>query len=175
MLNWKNSHKMICEAPIAFLHAADLDSTHPATSFFKHWHGLNGGRMPDRRQFDPMRVPELLRWIMMFRRIVVDDVEDYLLFLQGDSAAEMTHGNIQGKFLSEFAAQGQGFYDIRRAMICEAIRTGEPTYAGVSAGSNGAVSASDVTMGAFPFADGGKDPQVALLPAPATAGLRSYL
>ena len=111
----------------------------------------------------------------MFRRINVDGVEDYLLFLQGNSAAEMTHGNLQGPYLSEFAAHGEGFYDIRRAMICEAIRIGEPIFAGVHAGSDGSISASDVTMGAFPFEDRGKEPQVALLPAPAVPKQRNYL
>lgn len=173
MFEWREHLNSICDAPLDIIEFGVLDQTHPALEFTHYWNSLNGGEMPDRAHFSPKDIPKLLRWLMMFRRETIDDQDDYFLYLQGSSAAELTHGSLQGQHLHDFTASS--CFETRRNVMRHVLSTKQPAYANIKVGNSGSEFSSNVIVGAFPLSDGDKEPIVIMLPAPNSLELRMYL
>ncbi|WP_262696352.1 PAS domain-containing protein [Kordiimonas aquimaris] len=173
MFHWHSDLQSICDAPLAYLDADAIDLAHPAGAFVQYWNSLNAGQIPDRGQFSPQAIPKLLRWLMMFRREMNGDNDEYLLYLQGNSAAEMTRGSLQGQYLHEFTATG--CFDTRRDVMRHVLETSQPAFARIIVGNDQSEFTTNVTVGAFPMTDGTNQPQVIMLPAPDSLELRMYL
>ena len=173
MFDWRENTESICDAPLTYLTIEDIDGTHPAGAFTTYWNSLNSGIIPDRGQFTPQAIPKLLRWLMMFRRELNDNNDEYLLYLQGNSAAELTHGSLQGQYLHDFTATG--CFDTRRDVMRAVLQTKQPAYACIHVGGNRSEFKTSVTVGAFPMTDGDKQPQVVMVPAPDSLEMRMHL
>lgn len=168
---WKEQLESLCDAPLESVEATELDAGHPARSFLGYWEGLNGGKVPDRSAFDPKSVPSLLKWLMLFRRELQDGEDVYHLFLQGTSAAEMTHGLLQGQYLHEFTSVD--CYDTRRGTMRHVLTTLQPAFARISIAARGEYR-TNATVGMFPFMD--KDEwNVFVVPAPESLEIRALI
>lgn len=173
MKNWRENYESICSAPLVVVTAADLDSAHPAIDFLDYWKSLNDGEVPDRGQFKPQSIPSLLRWLMMFRREAQIDEDRHLLYLQGNSAAELTDGLQQGKYLDEFTELA--CFATRRAILRGVVETGQPAFAVIAIGAKKTDFIADVGVGAFPFYSEASEPEIVMVPAPVSLKLRRYL
>lgn len=70
------------------------------TELLEHWKALCGDRaMPQRNDFDPVQVPELLTGICLVE--VIDGGKDYFYRVAGSALEEMTGQVLQGKYFSE--------------------------------------------------------------------------
>lgn len=173
MLDWREEYKSICNAPLVGIKPDELDEDHPAIKFMDYWNALAGGRVPKRQDFRPQEIPSLLRWLMMFRQEKHQGQDRYLLYLQGDSAAELTDGLQQGRYLDEFTEEE--CFETRREVLRGVLKTGKPDYANIIVGAKKAEFITDINVGAFPFENVGGQPEVVMVPAPASLELRRYL
>lgn len=173
MLDWREEYKSICNAPLVGIKPDTLDDDHPAIKFAEYWHSLAGSGVPQRQTFRPQEIPSLLRWLMMFRREEHQGQDRYLLYLQGDSAAELTDGLQQGRYLDEFTEEE--CFDTRREVLRGVLRTGQPDFANIIVGTKKAEFIADINVGAFPFENADGPSEVVMVPAPASLELRRYL
>lgn len=173
MFDWRDNYKSICNAPMTRIEHTSLDVRHPAIEFRQYWESLNKGKTPDRGSFNPQDIPGLLRWLMMFRREMREGRDRYLLYLQGNSAAELTDGLLQGQYLEEFTEQE--CFDTRREVMRSVLQTGQPAYARITVGVKKADFIADISVGAFPFRQKGDEPEIVMVPAPVALELRGYL
>jgi len=168
---WADECDSLCNAPVNPLGASDLDHSHPALVFLKYWEKIGEGGLPDRSDFAPMDVPSVLKWFMLFRCEMVDNVDNYHLFLQGSSAAEMTHGLVQGQYLHEFTSSD--CYETRRDSMRAVLKAEKPLYGRIEIDTQGEFEV-DVTLGMFPLTDGDQK-LVFVVPAPISLALRSLI
>lgn len=173
MLDWRKTYKSICYSPLSGVAESDLDSEHPSLEFLAYWRRLNSGETPARSTFSPQSVPSLLKWLMMFRREVQTGENLYFLYLQGNSAAELTDGYHQGTYLHDFTEQQ--CFDTRRAVLRGVLETGQPAFAVISVCEKKADFTISVNVGAFPFTNEGGLSEVVMVPAPRSPQLRMYL
>lgn len=173
MVVWQEKYKTICNAPLVGVTEFDLDSAHPGLDFLHYWRSLNSGAAPDRSSFRPQDIGPLLKWLMMFRREANGSDDLYLLYLQGNSAAELTNGLQQGTYLHDFTEQQ--CFDTRRAVLREVLATGKPGFANITVGAKSADFTINVTVGAFPFMNLNGEPEVVMVPAPELPEMRMYL
>ncbi len=173
MVVWQDSYKSVCNAPLVSVTEFDLDPFHPGLEFLAYWRSLNGGETPRRSSFSPQNIPSLLKWLMMFRREMVADDDLYFLYLQGNSAAELTDGLQQGTYLHDFTKQQ--CFDTRRAVLRGVLESGQPAFANILVGEKGADFTTTISVGAFPFLNEGGQPEVVMVPAPQSPELRLYL
>ncbi|PCI63163.1 MAG: hypothetical protein COB37_05495 [Kordiimonadales bacterium] len=151
---WKEECESLCHAPLELIECTALDKRHPALLFYDYWKKIGAGHMPDRSDFAPMDVPTVLKWFMLFRRETVDDEDKYFLYLQGSSAADLTLGLLQGKYLDEFT--NESCYVTRRNLMRQVIEEEQPGFARVIIGKIKSECEYDVnvTVGMFPLTDG---------------------
>ncbi|MBL4788703.1 MAG: PAS domain-containing protein [Kordiimonadaceae bacterium] len=168
---WSEKCDSLCDAPVNPLDASDLDRNHPALVFLKYWEKIGDGGLPDRADFAPMDVPSVLKWFMLFRREMDGDVDNYHLFLQGSSAAEMTHGLLQGQYLHEFTSSY--CYETRRDLMRAVLEAEKPLYGRIEISTQGEYEV-DVTVGMFPLSEGDQK-LVFVVPAPISLELRSLI
>lgn len=102
MEDWREEYESICNAPLVRVNETQVEDGHPALRFSEYWHSLSAGTTPARRDFHPRSVPALLKWLMMFRREMQNAEDRYKLYLQGEAAAALTDGLLQGRYLDEF-------------------------------------------------------------------------
>ncbi len=131
---------------------------HPAKVFHEYWLSLAGGELPDRSSFQPMSIPSVLRWFMIFRQEMDEENDLYHLFLQG-------------KYLHEFTAD-QCFYT-RRELMRAVLKSQEPGFARITVEGVSEFSTM-VTVGMFPMSEGDKS-LVFVVPAPETKHMRALL
>lgn len=144
----------ICRTPVMELEPNELDSRHPTMLFNLHWHGLASGQSPSWHQFQPMRVPSLLRWVMLFCLEVENHKNRFRLSIQGESAAHLTKGSCQGKYLDEFTFHE--CYFARQWMLIEALNAKTPQYGKLLSRPPNIERTMDLAIGAFPFPDAGR-------------------
>ena len=173
MFDWRENYLSICNAPLVTIEHTDLDARHPAVEFRRYWQSLNKGETPNRSSFNPQDIPTLLRWLMMFRREMKDGHDRYFLYIQGNSAAELTDGLLQGQYLDEFTEQE--CFDTRREVLRGVLQTGQPAYANIEVGVKKADFIANIGVGAFPFYQEDQEPEVVMVPAPIALELRRYL
>lgn len=173
MFDWRTEYQSICNAPLVAIDPSTLDNDHPAIQFHQYWTSLADGKLPNRADFRPQSIPPLLRWLMMFRQVMQDGDDKYFLYLQGDSAAELTDGLHQGKYLDDFTEKE--CFETRRAVLHDVIERGEPDYANIVVGAKKADFIADISVGAFPFQNDDGVSEVVMVPAPASLQLRRYL
>ncbi|MBL4788702.1 MAG: hypothetical protein JKY60_06520 [Kordiimonadaceae bacterium] len=168
---WCEELETICDAPLSALTENDLDAQHPAGIFNAYWNKIGGGSVPDKSMFSPKDVPAVLKWFMLFRREIIDGVDRYHLFLQGSSAAEMTGGWKEGKYLHDFTTPD--CYVVRRDMMRGVIEAGTPGYARIMPGSHGEYEV-DVTTAMFPLTEG-EGRLIFAVPAPTSLQIRRLI
>ncbi len=173
MFDWRKTYKSICNAPLVGVTEDDLDPEHPGLQFLTYWRSLNGGETPQRSSFSPQDIPSLLKWLMMFRREISADGDLYFLYLQGNSAAELTDGLQQGTYLHDFTEQQ--CFNTRRAVLRGVLDSGQPAFANIKVGEKSADFITTINAGAFPFVNEGGQPEVVMVPAPQSPELRVYL
>jgi len=173
MFDWCETYNSICNAPLISVSEDELDPQHPSLEFLTYWRSLNGGVTPKRSSFSPQRIPSLLKWLMMFRREMSSDEDLYLLYIQGNSAAELTGGLLQGTYLHDFT--DVGCFDTRRAVLRSVLESGKPAFANVVVGEKSADFTTTISVGAFPFACEDGQAEVVMVPAPQSPKLRVYL
>lgn len=173
MFDWQANFVSICDAPMSPMPSTELDAGHPAIDFLHYWEGLNAGDTPKREQLRPQDIPTLLRWLMLFRFEKTATDEDYYLYLQGDSAATLTHGLHQGKFLSEFTTEA--CHESRLEVMDKVRTSGRPEFAGIHVSGAQAEYTADVTMGAFPFRCPEGQCELVMVPAPKALEHRVHL
>lgn len=173
MVGWQDKFKSICNAPLVGVTEFDLDTQHPGLEFLRYWRGLNGGQTPDRASFRPQEIAPLLKWLMMFRRELRGSDDLYFLYLQGNSAAELTDGLQQGTYLHDFTEEQ--CFDTRRGVLRQVLETGQPGFANIVVGEKSADFTININVGAFPFENKDGQPEVVMVPAPETPELRLFL
>jgi len=173
MFEWQKNIQSICNAPLSGVSEDDLDPLHPGLVFLTYWRSLNGGSTPDRSSFSPQDIPSLLKWLMMFRREMHAAEDWYLLYLQGNSAAELTDGSQQGTYLHDFT--DKQCFDTRRAVLRDVLESGQPAFANIMVGANSADFTTTIDVGAFPFTSESGEPEIVMVPAPQSPELRVYL
>lgn len=173
MFDWKDEYHSICNAPVEFIEPSTLDGDHPAVQFNRYWQSLAAGSLPDRSKFKPQDIAGLLRWLMMFRHETHTTDNSFYLYLQGNSAAELTGGMLQGQYLRDFTSD-ECFAS--RVQIMEKVLTeGMPGFATISIGAKKSEFIVAISLGAFPFSNASGDPEVVMVPAPNSLELRRYL
>ncbi len=173
MFNWQERYRTICNAPLVPIDPLTLDDDHPALMFLDYWKSLNGGDTPLRSSFRPQDIPTLLRWLMMFRREENDGIDLYFLYLQGESAAALTDGSHQGRYLHEFTEEF--CFDTRREVMRGVLETGQPDFASIEIGTKKSDYVTTVSVGAFPFFVEDGEPEIVMVPAPTSMKLRAFL
>ncbi|MBO6503905.1 MAG: PAS domain-containing protein [Kordiimonadaceae bacterium] len=173
MFDWKEEYHSICNAPVELIDVSSLDSDHPAIQFNKYWRSLAVSQTPDRKAFKPQDVAALLRWVMMFRQVKETAGKAYFLYLQGDSASELTGGLLQGQFLQDFTSDE--CFASRFAIFEKVLSEGVPSFATISVGAKKSEFVVDISLGAFPFVCDGGEPEVVMVPSPNSLELRRYL
>ena len=166
----KKELQSICDAPVLAMDPQELDARHPTAQFNLYWRSLASGQSPSWQQFNPMDVPSLLPWVMMFTSEPAAGRNRFHLGLQGASAAYLTHGSCQGKYLDEFVFEE--CYFTRHQMLADALDAQAPQYGKLLPQSKNLKHTVDVAVGAFPFADAGR---VIMIPAPIREQDRAYL
>lgn len=170
---WHQHFDSLCNAPLDFIELQEFDDAHPALVFYAYWKRLADGEMPQKASFSPTEVKSVLKWFMLFKREWNGEEDQYFLYLQGNSAAEITNGNLQGKYLHEFTAED--CYGTRRDLMRQVISEGKPGFARACISERGSEYTTDVTVGMFPFREGENDFQVFVVPAPESKQIRRYL
>lgn len=160
----------ICDAPVLPVEKHVFDTSHPVSRFRDYWQKIGRGDCPSWSAFKPMKVPQLLRWMMVFGKETHQTQNRYFLRIQGTSAAYLTRGLHQGKYLDEFTS-GE-CYEARSKLLENALLSGEPTFGKVVVGTKQQDYIVDVLVGAFPFECGSR---AILIPAPVSPELRAHL
>lgn len=173
MFDWKEEYHSICNAPVGLIEASTLDGDHPAVQFDKYWRSLANGSVPDRTAFKPQQIATLLRWVMMFRQESDVGADAYLLYLQGDSASELTGGLLQGQYLRDFTSDE--CFASRLSIFEKVLSEATPSFATVSIGAKKSEFIVDISLGAFPFMSKDGKPEVVMVPSPTSLELRRYL
>ena len=173
MLDWKEEYHSICNAPVELIEPSSLDGDHPAVQFDTYWQSLAKGSVPDRTEFKPQQVAALLRWVMMFRHESHIGADAYLLYLQGDSASELTGGLLQGQYLRDFTSDE--CFASRLSIFEKVLSEGMPSFATVSIDAKKSEFIVDISLGAFPFKSKEGRPEVVMVPSPNSLELRRYL
>lgn len=173
MIDWKEEYHSICNAPVELIDVSSLDGDHPAVQFNGYWQSLATSEAPDRKSFRPQDVGGLLRWLMMFRHIQDMAPDAYLLYLQGDSASELTGGMLQGQYLRDFTSDE--CFASRLSIFEKVMAEGVPSFATVKVGAKKSEFIVDISLGAFPFTNDAGAPEVVMVPSPNSLELRRYL
>ena len=173
MFDWRNTHESICNAPLVGVGESDLDTKHPGLEFLRYWRSLNGGKIPARTSFNPQHIGPLLKWLMMFRREMHDMDDMYFLYLQGNSAAELTDGLQQGTYLQDFT--DDACFTTRRQVLRSVLQSGQPAFASIVVGAKKVDFTTNITVGAFPFTGTEGQPEVVMVPAPELPEMRMHL
>jgi len=173
MFDWRETYESICHTPLVGVSEFDLDSKHPGLEFLSYWRGLNGGNTPARTSFSPQHIGPLLKWLMMFRREMHGADDLYFLYLQGNSAGELTDGLQQGTYLHDFT--DKSCFDTRRAVLRGVLESGRPAFASIIVGEKKGDFTTNITVGAFPFSGAEDQPEVVMVPAPELPEMRMYL
>lgn len=170
---WRQHFKSICNAPLELVGRDDLDDLHPAIQFHRYWDTLRQGKeLPDDRDFVPEEIPAAMDWFMLFRRELRLGEDLYHLYRQGDSAAQMTHGHLEGLYLHEFTKQD--CYTTRRELMRWILTEKRPGFARIDIRNNKSEFFAEVTVGMFPILspDGAT---VVVVPAPVSPRLREII
>ncbi len=173
MFVWCDTYDSICNTPLVDVLESELDSNHPSVEFLHYWRDLNGGNTPARTSFNPQHIGSLLKWLMMFRREMHGKDDVYFLYLQGNSAAELTDGLQQGNYLQDFT--DDACFNIRREALRSVLKNGQPAFASIIVGEKWSDFTTSVSVGIFPFTSPKGQPEVVMVPAPSLPEMRLYL
>jgi len=170
---WRQHFKSICNAPLELVGQEELDESHPAIQFHKYWEILREqNEVPDDQDFVPEDVPAAMNWFMLFRREVKLGDDLYHLYRQGDSAAQMTHGHLDGLYLHEFTKQD--CYTTRRELMRWILTEKRPGFARIDIRNNKSEYFAEVTVGMFPMVSP-NEAMVVVVPAPVSPKLRDII
>lgn len=170
---WTRDFKSICNAPLVPVMPDALDGDHPAIQFHEHWLSMNSDNTVPQAQGIMAKAREVIeKWLMAFRKELEAGDDLYMLFLQGQSAAQMTHGMLQGQYLHEFTRSD--CFDSRRALMRQTLQMSQPGFARMDINHNKSEFFAEVTAGMFPLAEGDRE-LVVVIPAPVSQKLRSII
>ncbi|GER01214.1 hypothetical protein JCM17845_18370 [Iodidimonas gelatinilytica] len=82
--------------------AENLDESCPMRQFYQYWHEIGKGTIPTRADFNPVRVPDALPWVVIFEReLGADGSLDYFLRLKGSGISSIMKHHWSNERLSK--------------------------------------------------------------------------
>lgn len=89
--------KLVLGAKLNKITGVNIASTHPVVQFGKYWNEISAdGLLVDRKAFNPMRVPQLLPWIVIIEAID-SAYGGYRYRLVGSAVTKMAGFNLTGQ------------------------------------------------------------------------------
>lgn len=175
---WRERYATVCQSPLEPVSISAFAGRHPVKEFERLWLPLprHEHALPARRDLSNDVLAGLDRWQLVFTVESVDaqHFAGFQVCEQGAAAVELTHGDLTGRFLDEYASDE--CLESRLSLMTDALMSRDPRFATLNVEAKvGWATDQQIAVGYFPFAFNRTGYQIVAVITPQDATIRSLL